>query len=98
MNRYIKEINDAKLREKEKELKQKPLESPSYLENIGYVRCNCRQGIPSNNRNYESIPTPWKIGNTTVRTFERIMYEKGRCKSLHIRQFDCLIRPSLDRE
>lgn len=78
MAKYIQQINELKNKEKQESSTVKPLDTPSYVQGINYVRCNCREGVPSNNRNYEPIPNPWKIGNIRVKCFERVIDESGQ--------------------
>jgi hypothetical protein len=77
VTKYIQQINESKSKQKQETSKPRPLDTPSYVQGIEYVRCNCREGVPSNNRNYEPIPNPWKIGNIHVKHFERIIDEAG---------------------
>jgi len=52
--------------------KIKPLETPPYIKAMGYVRCNCKTGIPGDSVRYEPLPKIVYVGKIQVNTFFEI--------------------------
>lgn len=61
-------------------LKMRPLSTPSYVNSIGYIRCNCSVGMPTESKRYETIPPIVVVGEIQIQTYHEIMDSRDRAR------------------
>jgi hypothetical protein len=81
ISKLLNEISEAKKNER---VFMKPLVSPPFLKPLRYVRCNCREGVPTGNRMYEPVLNPMKLGDIFIMNYDRILADEGK-------RFDLLV-------
>lgn len=64
--------------DKEKERKIVPLKTPPHISSIGYMRCNCKVGIPATDSSYEQMPKEYQVGDIKVLTYDEIEIQLNR--------------------
>jgi WD40 repeat protein len=52
---------------------QKPLPTPKYAKNAGFLRCNCTEGMPEGSKRYASCPKRQYCGDIEIGTWDRLM-------------------------
>ena len=63
-----------------KALKMRPLQTPKYVKRMGYIRCNCNQGVPSESKRFEAIQRYVYVGNIQIQTFSEINHPSDRAR------------------
>ena len=58
--------------------KMKPLFTPSYVKNAGYIRCNCREGVPENDIKFQQLPRYIFVEDIQIQTYNEIMDHTDR--------------------
>eukprot|EP01031_Cornospumella_fuschlensis_P029899 gene29899-36104_t len=58
---------------KAKAMKIRPLATPDYVKAIGYLRCNCKEGVPMDCLKYEPVPQMVMVDIIQVQTYVEIM-------------------------
>ena len=51
----------------------KPLNTPLYIKNMGYIRCNCKVGVPNESVRFEQIPRAIYVGNIQIQSYNELM-------------------------
>jgi WD40 repeat protein len=67
---------DDVLGEKEKKIGKKdekggPLSTPQYIQDMGYLRCNCTTGVPSRSKRFHPCPRRQICGSIVVNTWDK---------------------------
>eukprot|EP01035_Chromulina_nebulosa_P018348 gene18348-24041_t len=70
-------------------LHRRPLATPIFVESINYKRCNCKVGVPSNNRKYEPIATVAKLNDIRLMYYDEIMEKFRNSKLLFDDPYEC---------
>lgn len=65
-----------------KAVKMKPLLTPKYVKQMGYIRCNCNIGVPSENKRFEPIQRYVYCGIIQIQTYSEINYPSDRARYL----------------
>lgn len=52
------------------------LPTPDFVKKIGWIRCNCKQGIPFLDRNYEQCPRIMMVGPILVKQYDDILSDR----------------------
>ena len=65
-----------------KAAKMRPLVAPKYVKDIGYIRCNCNIGVPSESKRFEPIQRYLYCGNIQIQTFAEINFHSERSRYL----------------
>ena len=52
------------------------LPTPDFVKRIGWVRCNCKVGVPFMDRTYEQCPRIMQVGPIVVKQFDDILNER----------------------
>mmetsp|Transcript_3604 Transcript_3604/g.5616 ORF Transcript_3604/g.5616 Transcript_3604/m.5616 type:complete len:595 (-) Transcript_3604:1566-3350(-) len=58
--------------------KMKPLVTPHHIKKLGYIRCNCNVGVPSESKRFVPIPKYVYVGPIQIQTFAEINYPSDR--------------------
>lgn len=66
---------------KVKPMKVRPLSTPAFVRSIGFVRCNCKEGVPMECLRYEPVPRIVMAGDIIhVQTYTEIMDPSERTR------------------
>lgn len=63
-----------------KQGKMKPLLTPKLVKHMGYIRCNCNIGVPSENKRFEPIQRYVYVGPIQVQTYAEINYSSDKAR------------------
>lgn len=63
-----------------KQPKMRPLLTPKYVKNIGYIRCNCNIGVPSESKRFEPIQRYVYVGPIQIQTYAEINYSSDKAR------------------
>ncbi|RYH29961.1 hypothetical protein EON65_06765 [archaeon] len=58
---------------KARTMKIRPLATPDYVKAIGYLRCNCKEGVPMDCLKYEPVPQMVMVDIIQIQTYVEIM-------------------------
>jgi hypothetical protein len=61
-------VNEVKLIEK-----KKTLPTPDWARSAGYVRCNCKIGVPSTGNRFDPVPARMFVGNIKILQYDDII-------------------------
>ena len=53
--------------------KMRPLATPKFVKDMGFIRCNCKHGVPPESKRFEAIPAIVLVGKLQVQTYAEIM-------------------------
>lgn len=53
--------------------KMRPLDTPKFVKAMGYIRCNCKHGVPPESKRFEAIPAIVMVEGIRVQTYSEIM-------------------------
>lgn len=56
-----------------KQVATKSLSTPPEVRKMGYIRCNCNKGVPSDSRLFEPVPMVVYVGELQIQTYLEIM-------------------------
>jgi len=65
-----------------KAVKMRPLLTPKYVKQMGFIRCNCKIGVPSENKRFEPMQRYVYCGNIQIQTYSEINYPSDRARYL----------------
>jgi hypothetical protein len=57
-----------------KQPKLRPLQTPKFVRNIGFIRCNCNIGVPSESKMFEPIQRYVYVGPIQIQTYAELNY------------------------
>jgi len=52
--------------------KMKPLPTPPYIKSVGYIRCNCNVGVPSESSRFVPLPRHIYVADIQIQTYAEI--------------------------
>lgn len=72
-----------------KQPKIRPLQTPKFVKNIGFIRCNCNIGVPTESKMFEPIQRYVYVGPIQIQTYAEINYssEKARFEQTFAEKF-----------
>lgn len=65
-----------------KAVKMRPLLTPKYVKQMGFIRCNCKIGVPSESKRFEPMQRYVYCGNIQIQTYSEINYPSDRARYL----------------
>ena len=63
-----------------KQLKMRPIPTPKFVKNMGYMRCNCNVGVPSENKRFEPMQRYVYAGTIQIQTYAELNFPSDKAR------------------